>query len=156
MYHSACMCEAALAVTVRGPTGVTPGGGRGEGGGVIWACDLSRSFVRSGSSNRVIRDEIDQIFLCRHVGHLSEGPTKLAHECKVGALIVSNAYAFPNAELGLQLLREQRVETSWWNPDGTSSLWLYRRGAPDPRGGSGGRGGGSFVVRRIVCIRMVG
>ena len=84
--------------------------------------------------------------------------TKLAHECKVGALIVSNAYAFPNAEsLGLQLLREQRVETSWWNPDGTSSLWLYRvRGVPDPRGGSGGRGGGSFVRSTYRLVHQDG
>ena len=60
---------------------------------------------------------------------LGELAAKLGRELSEGALVCSNAYPLPDEEGALDhltLVREVPVETEAWNPDGSSSLWLYR------------------------------
>ena len=53
---------------------------------------------------------------------------KLADELRDGAIVVSNAYQFPEGTPRLRLVREVPVATPFLNPDKSSSLWLYRVG----------------------------
>ena len=60
--------------------------------------------------------------------------TKLGAELKEGAVVVSNAYSIPESVPHLQLIDEIAVETPPWDPDASSSLWLYRVARPAERG----------------------
>ena len=68
--------------------------------------------------------------------NLAELGAKLSRELREGAVVVSNAYPIPLEGLALKLIREVPVATEVWNPDGSSSLWLYRVSRdelPNPR-----------------------
>lgn len=56
---------------------------------------------------------------------MAEMGEKLGNELREGAVVVSNAYRIPERDT-LRLVREVPVETAGWDPDGSSSLWLYR------------------------------
>ena len=71
-------------------------------------------------------DDADVVVVYGYPSFIARLGAKLAAELREGAVVVSNAYAIPESVVGLHLMDEIAVETPPWDPDGSSSLWLYR------------------------------
>ena len=79
-------------------------------------------------------DDADVVVVYGYPSFIERLGAKLGEELQEGAIVVSNAYEIPDSVAHLHLIDEIAVETPPWDPDASSSLWLYRVSREEVRG----------------------